>query len=238
MGVSKNEIVIGTIQDLSGPLAGFGKALRNGMQMRVDEVNEQGGINGRKLKFIAEDSGYDPKKGLLAAQKMVQQDKIFAMVGTIGTAVNNGHLPDPVRQERDEPLSAHRGARNVRAAAQAEVLLRRALLHQIRIGVKWMAKERGAKKFCVIYQDDDFGTEVLKGAEDGLKDINMSFAEKTSFKRGATDFSAQVSKMKAADCDTVVLGTIIRETIGTIGTNRARWAGTRCSSAPRRPTPT
>jgi branched-chain amino acid transport system substrate-binding protein len=86
--------------------------------------------------------------------------------------------------------------------------------------MKWMAKERGAKKFCVIYQDDDFGTEVLKGAEDGLKDIGMSFAEKTSFKRGATDFSAQVSKMKAADCDTVVLGTIIRETIGTIGTAR------------------
>jgi branched-chain amino acid transport system substrate-binding protein len=93
MGVSKNEIVVGTIQDLSGPLAGFGKALRFGMQMRVDEVNEAGGINGRKLKFIAEDSGYDPKKGLLAAQKMVQQDKIFAMVGTIGTAVNVATFP-------------------------------------------------------------------------------------------------------------------------------------------------
>jgi branched-chain amino acid transport system substrate-binding protein len=93
MGVSKNEIVIGTIQDLSGPLAGFGKALRFGMQMRVDEVNEAGGINGRKLKFIAEDSGYDPKKGLLAAQKMVQQDKLFAMVGTIGTAVNLATFP-------------------------------------------------------------------------------------------------------------------------------------------------
>jgi branched-chain amino acid transport system substrate-binding protein len=83
-----------------------------------------------------------------------------------------------------------------------------------------MAKERGAKKFCIIYQDDDFGLEVLRGAEDGLKDIGMSFAEKTSFKRGATDFSAQVAKMKAAGCDTVVMGTIIRETIGTIGTAR------------------
>lgn len=93
MGVSKNEIVIGTIQDLSGPLAGFGKALRYGMQMRVDEVTDQGGINGRKLKFVAEDSGYDPKKGLLAAQKMVQQDKLFAMVGTIGTAVNLATFP-------------------------------------------------------------------------------------------------------------------------------------------------
>ena len=220
MGVSKTEIVVGTIQDLSGPLAGYGKALRYGMQMRVDELNEQGGINGRKLKFITEDSGYDPKKGLLAAQKMVQQDKIFAMVGTIGTAVNLATFPTlfdrgvmnlfPLTAAREmyEPLH------------KLKFSFAAPYYNQVRMSVKWLVKERGAKKFCVIYQDDDFGTEVLKGAEDGLKDINMVFAEKTSFKRGATDFSAQVAKMKAADCDTVVLGTIIRETIGTIGTAR------------------
>ena len=220
MGVSKNEIVICTIQDLSGPLAGFGKALRFGMQMRVDEINDQGGINGRKIKFIAEDSGYDPKKGLLAAQKMVQQDKLFAMVGTIGTAVNLATFPTlfdkgvmnlfPLTAAREmyEPLH------------KLKFSFAAPYYNQMRIAMKWMVKERGAKKFCVIYQDDDFGTEVLKGAEDGLKDINMTFAEKTSFKRGATDFSAQVAKMKSAGCDTVVLGTIIRETIGAIGEAR------------------
>jgi branched-chain amino acid transport system substrate-binding protein len=218
IGVTKNEIVVGTIQDLSGPLAGFGKALKLGMQMRVDELNEQGGINGRKLKFVAEDSGYDPKKGMLAAQKMVQQDKLFAMVGTVGTAVNLATFPTlfdkgvmnlfPLTAAR-EMFEPHHKLKFAFAAPY---------YNQIRSGVKWMVKERGAKKFCAIYQDDDFGTEVLKGSQDGLKDINMSFAEVTSFKRGATDFSAQVAKMKAADCDTVVLGTIIRETIGTIGT--------------------
>jgi len=220
MGVSKNEIVVGTIQDLSGPLAGFGKALKYGMQMRVDEINEQGGINGRKLRFVAEDSGYDPKKGLLAAQKMVQQDKLFAMIGTVGTAVNLATFPTlfdkgvmnlfPLTAAREmyEPLH------------KLKFSFAAPYYNQIRTGVKWMVKERGARKFCAIYQDDDFGSEVLKGAEDGLKDINMSLAEKTSFKRGATDFSAQVARMKAADCDTVVLGTIIRETIGTIGTAR------------------
>ncbi|HNE59450.1 MAG TPA: ABC transporter substrate-binding protein, partial [Ottowia sp.] len=87
-GVSKTEITVATIQDLSGPLAGFGKQARNGMQLRVDEINEQGGINGRKLVFKVEDSGYDPKRAVLAAQKLVNQDKIFAMVGHIGTAAN------------------------------------------------------------------------------------------------------------------------------------------------------
>ena len=80
-GVSKDEIRIGTIQDLSGPLAGFGKQARNGMQLRVDELNEQGNINGRKLKLFVEDSGYDPKKAVLAAQKLVNQEKIFIMAG-------------------------------------------------------------------------------------------------------------------------------------------------------------
>jgi branched-chain amino acid transport system substrate-binding protein len=85
-GVTKNEIVLGSIQDMSGPLASYSKPLVNGMRMHIDEINEAGGINGRKLKLIVEDSGYDPKKGLLAAQKLVQRDQVFAVAGTIGTA--------------------------------------------------------------------------------------------------------------------------------------------------------
>jgi branched-chain amino acid transport system substrate-binding protein len=74
-GVSKTEITVGTIQDLSGPLAGYGKAVRNGMLLRIDEVNEQGGVNGRKLKLITEDSGYDPKRAVLAAQNWSTKTK-------------------------------------------------------------------------------------------------------------------------------------------------------------------
>ncbi|MDH5352572.1 MAG: ABC transporter substrate-binding protein, partial [Betaproteobacteria bacterium] len=84
-GVTKNEIVIGSMQDLSGPIVAFSKQLKNGMEMRVAEINAQGGIHGRKLRLIIEDHGYDPKKAVLGAQKLVQRDKIFAMVGTIGT---------------------------------------------------------------------------------------------------------------------------------------------------------
>ena len=92
-GVSKTEITLGSIQDLSGPIAGFGKQVRLGMILRVDELNEQCGINGRKIKLIVEDSAYDPKKAVLAAQKLVNQDKIFAMVGHIGTAQNLAAMP-------------------------------------------------------------------------------------------------------------------------------------------------
>src|SRR3954471_20874887 len=84
-GVGKNEIVLGTVQDLSGPLASYGKQIRMGMQMRVDEANEMGGVNGRKIRLLIEDDGYDPKKAVLATQKLVTQDNgIFAMVGHLG----------------------------------------------------------------------------------------------------------------------------------------------------------
>ena len=67
-GVSKNEIVIGSMQDFSGPIVAFSKQLKFGMDMRVDEQNAQGGIHGRKLKLVVEDHGYDPKKAVLATQ--------------------------------------------------------------------------------------------------------------------------------------------------------------------------
>jgi branched-chain amino acid transport system substrate-binding protein len=91
---------------------------------------------------------------------------------------------------------------------------------QIRLAAPQLVKEKNAKKVCAMYQDDEFGLEVVRGAEAGLKTINVELAEKTSYKRGATDFSSQTAKMKAAGCDLVILGTIIRETIGAIGEAR------------------
>ena len=219
-GVSKDQILIGTIQDLSGPLAGYGKAVRNGMQLRIDELNEQGSIHGRKLKLLTEDSGYDPKRAVLAAQKLVNQDKIFIMAAHIGTAQNNAAMPVqfdkniinflPVTAAREmyEPFN------RLKYAAFATYF------DQMRAAVPNLTKEKKISKVCAIYQDDEFGLEVLRGAEAGLKTINMDFTEKTTYKRGATDFSSQVARMKSAGCEMVVLGTIIRETVGTIAESR------------------
>jgi branched-chain amino acid transport system substrate-binding protein len=219
-GVSKTEIVVGSIQDLSGPIAGFGKQVRSGMLLRVDEINEQGGINGRKLKLLVEDSAYDPKKAVLAAQKLVNQDKIFIMAGHIGTAQNNAAMP--VQFEKNVinfmPVTAAREMYEPFHKLKYSFAV--TYFDQMRTFLPKVVKDKGIKKPCTIYQDDEFGLEVLRGAEAGLKTLNMEFVEKNSYKRGATDFSSQVARMKASECDLVVLGTIIRETIGTIGESR------------------
>jgi branched-chain amino acid transport system substrate-binding protein len=219
-GVSKNEIVLGSIQDLSGPIAGFGKQARLGMMLRVDEVNQQGGVNGRKLKLLVEDSAYDPKRAVLAAQKLVNQDKIFMMVGHIGTAQNLAAMP--VQFEKNVinfmPITAAREMYDPFHKLKYSFAV--TYFDQMRTKLPAVVKEKNAKKVCILHQDDEFGLEVLRGTEAGLKTVGLELAEKTSYKRGATDFSSQVARMKAANCEVVVLGTIIRETIGTIGESK------------------
>ena len=219
-GVSKSEIVVGSILDFSGPLAGYGKQARNGMQLRADELNEQGGVNGRRIALKFEDSGYDPRRAVLAAQKLVNQDKVFIMAGSIGTAHNLAAMP--VQFEKNVinfwPLTAAREMYEPFHRLKYSFAV--PYYEQIRVILPKLAAEKKAQKICVHYQDDDFGVEVLKGAEAAAQEMKVTITEKTSFKRGATEFSSQVAKLKSSGCDLVVLGTIIRETIGSIGEAR------------------
>lgn len=219
-GISKNEILVGTIQDLSGPLSGYGKQARAGMQMALEEINETGGIHGRKITLLVEDSGYDPKKAVLAAQKLVNQDRIFMILGHIGTAHNEAAMP--IQFEKDVinffPLTAARSMYEPFHRLKFSTLP--TYYAQIHSALPKLVRQKNITKVCAIYQDDDFGLEVLQGVQDGLKARQMGLTDKASFKRGATDFSSQVAKMQASGCELVVLGTIIRETVGAIATAR------------------
>ena len=73
------------VQDLSGPVKGWGVPVANGMKLAAEEINAAGGINGRKIKLVIDDSGYDPKRAVLAKQKLIDRDQIFSMVGPMGS---------------------------------------------------------------------------------------------------------------------------------------------------------
>lgn len=219
-GVSKDEIVIGSHLDLSGPAASSGKGVRNGMEMRVDEINAAGGINGRKLRLLVEDTGFNPQRAVSAVQKLVNQDQIFALVAPMGTATSIAAMPIALRKnvfhlfpiastravyEPTNPLVA---ASVAPTSMEVEAILPR------------LYKDVRASKPCIIYQDDDFGREVMQGAEAGLKTIGVELATRTGYKRGDTDFSSQMQRLAAEKCDFVVLGTLPRETIASVATAR------------------
>lgn len=218
-GITPTEIVLGTHQDLSGPIKSWGVPVTNGMKMAVDEVNAAGGINGRKLKLIVEDVGYDPKRAVLATQKLVEKDKIFAMLAPLGSPT--------VLAAQDILLEA--GIPQLFPVTSAEFTYKMdpknpqdrlkfnnvpPYTESVRAGARHLMQEKGSKKPCVIYQDDEFGKNVLDGFNQAVADAKLTAASTTSYKRGASDFSSQVAKMKSDGCDLVVLGTIVRETVG------------------------
>ena len=224
-GISPSEIVIGTHQDLSGPIKVWGVPVSNGMKMAVEEVNAAGGINGRKLRMILEDNGYDPKKAVLATQKMIERDKVFAMVGPMGSAT--------VLAAQDIlfdagvlqlfPLTAAEFTFRFDPSKPQERLKFNNLLPYVestRAALKYMMEAKNFKNPCLMHQDDEYGRSVLQGFNEQLAAMKVTPASITSYKRGASDFSAQIAKLKSDGCDMVMLGTVIRETIGAMGEAR------------------
>ena len=222
-GVTKTEVVLGTIQDLSGPIAAFGKETRNGMNMRLEEANAAGGIAGRKIRLIVEDSGYDTKRAVLAAQKLAENDKIFAAVGSIGTAIalTTQQVFIDAGVVNAFPLASARGLYEPPHPLKFAFAV--PYYQQGRVIVKALNSTRADRKWCSLVQDDDLGSELMQGVDSSIKDIGKTVVERTSYKRGATDFSSQVARLKGAGCDTVILGTTLRETIGTV--NEAKKIG-------------
>jgi ABC-type branched-subunit amino acid transport system substrate-binding protein len=218
-GISATEIVIGTHQDLSGPIKGWGVPVSNGMKMAVEEINAAGGVQGRKIRLVVEDSGYDPKKAVLASQKLIERDKIFAMVGPMGSptvlAAQDILLDAGVLQLF--PLTAAEFTFKFDPAKPQERLKFNNLLPYVestRAAVKYMIEWKKPKAACIMYQDDEYGKNVFDGFTLQLDAMKLKAASVTTYKRGASDFSAQAAKMKSDGCDLVLMGTVIRETIG------------------------
>lgn len=213
-GVTRDEILVGTIQDLSGPIALLGVPIRDGMQMRFDEANARGGVHGRRLRLIVEDSGYDPKKGVLAARKLIGSDRVFALLGSLGTPVVLATMPLAVDRGLPHlfPFSPHPATFEPVNRLKFQIFT--PYVDYMRTAVRHLVRANGYRRVGVLYQDDDYGNEVLRGSELALQDSGLKLAGKASYKRGATDFSAQVARLRAAGCDLVVLGTVVRETVG------------------------
>lgn len=212
-GVTDTEIVIGTHQDLSGPKSAFGIALRDGLKMSIDEANAAGGVNGRTIKLIVEDNGYDPDRAAKAVEKLVSQDNVFAVVAPLGTPTIVPTMP----------LALTRGALHLFPYSQSEEAFRP--FHQlkfgvyapyetmIRAGVGHFIEEKGARRVGLLFQDDDFGQSVRHGVEGELEERGMVLTAVENYARGTTDFAPAIQSLHAAGLDLLVIASITPETI-------------------------
>jgi branched-chain amino acid transport system substrate-binding protein len=219
-GVTKTEITLGMHTDLSGPAATYGVSSSNAVKMRFDEVNAAGGIQGRKLKLIVEDTQYQVPRAVQAGTKLINRDHIFAMVAPLGTPMNNALFKDQFEAGVPNlfPLSAARSM--YLPFNRLKFYGAASYVDEIRAGIKYFVTQKGKKALCVMYQDTDFGKEVLDGAQLQADEMKIKLVETATHKPTDQDFTAQITKLKTAGCDLVAMGTIVRDSIVPYATAR------------------
>jgi len=219
-GVSKTEIVLGMHTDLSGPAATYGVSSSNAVKMRFDEANDKGGVHGRKIRLIVEDSQYQVPRAVQAGAKLINRDRIFAMVAPLGTPMNNALFKDQFDAGVPNlfPLSAARSM--YEPFHKLKFYGAASYVDQVRAGINYFVTRKGKKALCAMYQDTDFGKEVLDGVQQQADKLKVKLAETTTHKPTDQDFTAQITRLKAAGCDLVVLGTIVRDSIVPYATAR------------------
>ena len=219
-GVTATEVVLGTHTDLSGPAATYGVSSSNAVKMRFDEVNEKGGIAGRKIKLIVEDTQYQVPRAVQAGTKLIHRDKIFAMVAGLGTPMNNALFKDQLDAGVPNlfPLSAARSM--FEPFHKLKFYGAATYVDQVRAGINYFATKKGKKAICAMYQDTDFGKEVMDGVQMQVERMKLKLAETATHKPTDQDFTAPITKLKSAGCDLIVLGTIVRDSIVPYATAR------------------
>ena len=212
-GVTDTEIVIGTQNDLSGPAGLLGAEAVNGARLRFEEANAAGGIHGRQIRFIVEDAQYQIPRAIQATNKLVNRDNIFAMLLSMGTPMNNAVM-ETLFEAGVPNLFPISGARQMVEPFRPMMFTARGIYYdEIRAGIRYFVEERGAQSICVMYQDTDYGQEILEAAQDQTEAMGMSVTEVTAHRPTDTEFTAAVLRLRNAGCDTVMMGTINRDTI-------------------------
>lgn len=217
-GVTNDEIVIGSVNDLSGIFAAVGVPATKGANVVFDRVNAAGGVHGRKIRYVVEDNGYQMPRAMQGYNKLLNRDKVFAMLQSLGTPMNMAgfKLLDPKGIPNVAPLTAAR--QMLQEPMRNKFTSFSTYFDQARVGVNYLAGEFGSKTVCTMYLPTDFGEEILEGSKAGAEEAGITFGSETTHKPDETDFVGSLSKLKEEGCDIVTMALGVRQAITVVGT--------------------
>ncbi|MEM8741457.1 MAG: ABC transporter substrate-binding protein [Pseudomonadota bacterium] len=217
-GVTDDEIRIGGAHDLSGIFAPFSVPAVKAAQLYFDEINEAGGIHGRKITYIVEDHGYQVPKAVQAANKLVNRDQVFAMLLSLGTPMNLAmfKLLEPKGIPNVSPLTAAR--QMVDPPAPWKFAGTASYYDAVRAATGFMVDSEGSSKFCAMYLPTDFGTEIQQAVVDEAAARGLDYVGETTHKPDEKDFAGALAKLNEAGCDTVGLALGVSQVITAIVT--------------------
>ena len=203
VGVTDDSILVGCSNSFSGPLVYPGTQLvNNGLEAYFGYINDRGGVHGRKIVTQYYDDGYKPQNAVANTKRLVEQDKVFAIVSSQGT----GAVMATVKYLTQNKVPLIFPFQGVPISGQKTIFTSfTPYPNQSELVVTWLVKVKGFKRIGILYQDDKYGYTFRDPGQKVLQKFGLKWAAAESYKRGAKDLSAQVAKLRKANLDACLL---------------------------------
>jgi ABC-type branched-subunit amino acid transport system substrate-binding protein len=206
-GVFKDRILFGQVAALNGPAQALGQGMRQGILAAFEEANRAGGVGGRKLELKSIDDSYEPEKTIEATNKAIKEDKVFALLGAVGTPTSKAG--QPIATAAKVPfIGPFTGAEFLRNPFNRYIVnIRSSYFQETEAWIEHLTKDLGITNIAILYQDDAFGLAGLAGVKKAMAKRNMSLVAEGTFKRNTTAIkSALLEIMKGQPQAVVTVG--------------------------------
>jgi branched-chain amino acid transport system substrate-binding protein len=203
-GVTDNKIVFGQVAALTGPAQDLGQGMRQGILAAFAEVNRGGGVSGRTLELKSRDDGYEPEKTVEATKAILDEDKVFALVGAVGTPTSKAS--QPIATAAKVPfIGPFTGAEFLRNPYNRYVVnVRSSYYEETEAWIEHLTKDLAISKIAILYQDDAFGLAGLEGVQRALAKRNMTLVASGTFKRNTVAVKSALLDIMKAQPEAVV----------------------------------
>ncbi len=223
VGVTDTEILIGSSLALEGHASYLGTETLNGFMAYINAINEQGGVHGRKIRVVAYNDSYAPEACVKNTNKLINEDKVFALACYVGTPTSLKAAP--IVEQAGVPLiGLFTGAEALRTPVRRYIFNIRASYYEEAYGIiSHFWEDMGLRKIAVLYQNDDFGITGLQGVEFALAKYNSKPVVQASYERGTEDVGPALKAIRQSDPEVVVIIGVYAPTARFI--MGAKWSG-------------
>jgi ABC-type branched-subunit amino acid transport system substrate-binding protein len=203
-GVFMERIFFGQVAALNGPAQALGQGMREGILAAFEEANRTGGVNGRKLELKSIDDGYEPEKTIVATNNAIREDKVFALVGAVGTPTSKAG--QPIATAAKVPfIGPFTGAEFLRNPFNRYIVnIRSSYFQETESWIDHLTNDLGITRIAILYQDDAFGLAGLAGVKKAMAKRDMSLVAEGTFKRNTTAVKSAILEIMKGQPQAVV----------------------------------
>ena len=204
-GVSDRSILFGQSAAFSGPAQELGRNMRLGMQTAFWEVNEQGGVHGRRLDLVSFDDGYEPEAAIDNTRQLIGGERVFALIGAVGTPTSRAAVP--IAEDAGVPyIAPFTGSNFLRDPKWHGVVNMRASYYQeTEEIVARLTDDLGIKRIAIMYQDDSFGREGFRGVRHALERRELSLVSVGVYPRNTKAVKTALLDLRSGQPQAVIL---------------------------------